>query len=523
MTSISLFNYAAAGKKARYPKSVRIAAISVLLLLVTGLLSRYAAMATEHAQASGSTGTVYFIMSIDTEAGSFSALTNIRHPSIIPRLTDYDTRNSDGVISKVMKPSFRETYRDSFGVPVRLTWFVLSMEPYCASVDADCNVIYSALVDGIPGQPGLEGWQKQLSQYGDAIELHYHHADWTDFNNDGIYHWSQLLYFDDSNEYIIRKMLNHLLIDKNFFPSSYRSGWTWEDNGLSQFLEKWIPFDFSNLSPLKHTDNIEPIENVYDWSRAPVERTFYHPSDTDYQTFGNMSRVMLRCTPGTFSAGENDLIFQQALTTDRFVCCYTHVDYGLLTAIAACHQLLQTGSATYGVPFKFITADEAARLYWGFNDTIPPNLSVTKNADTLVVESDEDIYQQRPYVAVKYPNGTYSDIDIAVGENAHSWVYDNQPNEDEPCMMVAAATDRAGNVGTVRYRLYLPGDVNDNNHINVVDITYLVNWLFRDGTPPVPYGSGDLNTDGDINIIDLTYLVDYLFRGGEPPPCHELI
>ncbi len=60
-----------------------------------------------------------------------------------------------------------------------------------------------------------------------------------------------------------------------------------------------------------------------------------------------------------------------------------------------------------------------------------------------------------------------------------------------------------------------PGDA-----VNVTDVTYLVNYLFRGG--PVPVCLPEANVNGDpgesINVVDLTYLVNYLFRGGSPPP-----
>lgn len=62
------------------------------------------------------------------------------------------------------------------------------------------------------------------------------------------------------------------------------------------------------------------------------------------------------------------------------------------------------------------------------------------------------------------------------------------------------------------------GDLSDQ--VNVADLTYLVDYLYRSGPPPECQEEG--NVDGDpaeqINIVDLTYLVDYLFRGGPPPP-----
>jgi hypothetical protein len=60
------------------------------------------------------------------------------------------------------------------------------------------------------------------------------------------------------------------------------------------------------------------------------------------------------------------------------------------------------------------------------------------------------------------------------------------------------------------------GDVQES--VNVADLTYLVDYLFRGSFPPPCPEEGDVNGDGNINIADLTYLVDYLFRGGQAPP-----
>ena len=64
------------------------------------------------------------------------------------------------------------------------------------------------------------------------------------------------------------------------------------------------------------------------------------------------------------------------------------------------------------------------------------------------------------------------------------------------------------------------GDVNYNMVLNVQDLTYLVNYLFKSGPPPPCEKEGDVNGDGNTNVQDLTYLVNYLFKSGPPPaPC----
>jgi hypothetical protein len=58
------------------------------------------------------------------------------------------------------------------------------------------------------------------------------------------------------------------------------------------------------------------------------------------------------------------------------------------------------------------------------------------------------------------------------------------------------------------------GDINADNRVNISDLTYLVNYLFRGGPEPIPMASADTNCNGEIRVNDLTLFVDYLFRGG---------
>lgn len=65
----------------------------------------------------------------------------------------------------------------------------------------------------------------------------------------------------------------------------------------------------------------------------------------------------------------------------------------------------------------------------------------------------------------------------------------------------------------------LAGDIDSSGAINISDLTFLVDYLFRGGTEPPCYGQGDMDGSGQIDVMDLTYLVDYLFRGGPAPVC----
>jgi photosystem II stability/assembly factor-like uncharacterized protein len=76
--------------------------------------------------------------------------------------------------------------------------------------------------------------------------------------------------------------------------------------------------------------------------------------------------------------------------------------------------------------------------------------------------------------------------------------------EDQDTLWVVVAAER--------------GDANNDRSIDVADVVLLINYLFRDGTPPAILETGDVNCDEKIDVADVVYLINYLFRGG-PAPC----
>jgi len=71
---------------------------------------------------------------------------------------------------------------------------------------------------------------------------------------------------------------------------------------------------------------------------------------------------------------------------------------------------------------------------------------------------------------------------------------------------------------------YVCGDVDLDGNVTVADLTYLVNYLFKGGEPPLLECMG--NVDGitgsyPIDVADLTYFVNYLFKGGPALVCGE--
>jgi len=66
------------------------------------------------------------------------------------------------------------------------------------------------------------------------------------------------------------------------------------------------------------------------------------------------------------------------------------------------------------------------------------------------------------------------------------------------------------------------GDVNgDGADANILDLTFMVDRIFRGGPPSGCPKEADVNSNGsNPDVVDLTFLVDRIFRGGAAPgPC----
>ena len=65
---------------------------------------------------------------------------------------------------------------------------------------------------------------------------------------------------------------------------------------------------------------------------------------------------------------------------------------------------------------------------------------------------------------------------------------------------------------------YLPGDADGDFQVNLTDVTYIINWLYKNGPAP-PWPGWRANADGDdaYNILDAAYIVNYLYREGPRP------
>ncbi len=67
--------------------------------------------------------------------------------------------------------------------------------------------------------------------------------------------------------------------------------------------------------------------------------------------------------------------------------------------------------------------------------------------------------------------------------------------------------------------LFVCGDVDGDDLVNILDIVFIINYKYKSGPAPFYFNSGDVNSDLLINILDVVYLVNYKYKEGPVPIC----
>ena len=103
------------------------------------------------------------------------------------------------------------------------------------------------------------------------------------------------------------------------------------------------------------------------------------------------------------------------------------------------------------------------------------------------------------------PAGTSIPVSFEVNQD---WGHYNSYTDAEGLVLVQPTT-----VSGWIFTDVISGDANSDGIVDVADLVYVINYLYRGGMPPSPVSLGDFNQDGEVNLADLVALINYLFRG----------
>jgi len=360
----------------------------------------------------------------------------------------------------IMDSTLRDTLLDSYGTPVKMTWWMMAGNVFHLS--NNCNI---PIRNNITLYLMKKYHQEAIDRYDDQLTLHYHNYYWSDYNGDGIYYYNQGLEFIH-NQPDYEECLCKFLIEDDVFPISFRSGWHFMDNVWQAYQERFIPFDMSNAYPSHALTWTEPINNYIDWSESPSAFVPYHPNADNYQIEGDLKQWRLRSLMYTSMSHQDhvETLFQEAANgNDQMVCLWSHLPQDdFIPDLVIMDQKLHEWEDEYGVEFMYCKDIEAMRLWINPEDTIAPVLQVNEivEGDGIRFEmvTDGPIFQvNEPFITVKNIYKEYKRLDCTItGENR--WETIEGIPADELAKVSVAVCDSVGNQAKVHLD-YKPDDI----------------------------------------------------------------
>jgi hypothetical protein len=399
-------------------------------------------------------GKVYLVLGSDTAIWDGMDVSRYHCTYATALFTD-----PSGNAARVMDAGFRAELTESYGTPVKFTWWMMAGNIFRFATNTNVphpNTMTMYLMRRYHGSA--------IAAWGDELSLHYHTFAWTDYNLDGQWYWNQALAFPECRD-DFDVTLAELLLEDRVLPVSFRSGWHAMDNAWQQRLDSLLLYCMHNDWPAVRRDTTEPLDNTYDWSRAPKSFVPFHPSTTDYQIPGNGRGWNLRSV--YMSAADSsfmDAVFAAAKQgKDQVVCLWAHLpETDFLDNVRKVNTSAHKAATRYpGTPFRYCTAVEAMQAWRDTRDTTRPVLTIGENgsgADTRwTVSSSEALFQPLPFVALKTRDGAYRTL-ACERTSPTTWQTIDPIPRSEVATVGTAGTDTAGNLGTAVLR-YVPDDL----------------------------------------------------------------
>jgi len=147
----------------------------------------------------------------------------------------------------------------------------------------------------------------------------------------------------------------------------------------------------------------------------------------------------------------------------------------------------------------------------GKGSTAMPREGVQLDVYSLL-EGSKDLVN---YCAIRYPDTASSTYQVVFMAFAFEGLPSSGTSPNNGYTLMRRIMDWFGLGRTTQP--FMRGDVNGDWKIDVGDVVYLINYLFKNDPAPVPLEVGNVNCDGTVDIGDVVYLINYLFKNDSPP------
>ncbi len=342
----------------------------------------------------------------------------------------------------------RHRFADSAGRPLVLSWFVVhwvGAEHSARGRALGFHQVYDRYRDWVDefGKRGL----------GDQIYWHYHHVlpgNVESSNRD----WNHFPLYEE--------VLSRLVLERNHFPSCYRAGNTWEDAAGSRWLERWMPFDFSNRAPQRGSN--------FNWSRAPTEWTLYTPSADQVQRPGDQHRKLARSLSienGWFRTAEIEAAFQRARAGhDSYISFFTHDYKNMAEQIKLGMQQIDQQARRYPeIEVCNAAAAEAIRQLTG-GERRALRFAARRDPAGILLSASAPLQGPQPWIAARRSDGQVLRLDTTPTADAGHWRLPLQLLEGTTELAVGGA-DTAGNTATLDLTAELSSTADPHRHARV--------------------------------------------------------
>ncbi|MFB0516340.1 MAG: FlgD immunoglobulin-like domain containing protein [Candidatus Neomarinimicrobiota bacterium] len=338
-------------------------------------------------------GKVYLILGSDT--GTWDGLNVYQHDNYY-RFGLFSDPDGNG--ARVIDPAFRAQLRDSYDEPLVFTWWLIGGNMMVYNTNPEVEYPWISNLEMIRKYRG-----QALEAVGDELALHYHNWIWSDPDGNGTFHWNQSVDLGEYREDFL-ETIGRMFLEGDLMPTSFRSGWHYMSNKWSVLIDSLIPYRLENDVPHVHDDTQEPLDNIYDWSRAPLEWVPYHPDAQDYQSPGDLRGWESRSIHmSSVDFGLLYNVFMRAYYgTDQVMTIWSHLpEADFPQQIIRVDSLVKMASKYFpDVLYDYVTATGGMQKWRGLADDMPPTvtLEVVERGDTVEVTatSDEPIWQVAP-------------------------------------------------------------------------------------------------------------------------------
>ena len=328
----------------------------------------------------------------------------------------------DAMLFDIMSEDYRQRYADSQGNGWIYSWFVVDHVGYTDNPRRR-DIGYHNIFDH------YRSLMRETNSPQDDLQFHFHPMP--------TYREAHICATSYLRSPHLWETLARRIIDRTWFPSTFRPGFHAERPDAHWFLEQWLPFDYANQAmsedaQLGHND--VAAGRLGDWRRAPQDWSHYQPHHDDYQTPGNCRRTIFRClNVGTrfrlLDEAEVRKAFARSQSGEPTILAFTNHDFrDMRPDVESTHALIRKVAEDFpNVPWHHSRAKDAAQKVLRRTDASKFELTVTltPRGERLVLDirANHDSFGPQPFLAIKTKDKRYLTDNLDLQTPRRHWTY----------------------------------------------------------------------------------------------------